>query len=69
MKPKTHVRQTPLTPYFRGELMTCVRCGRRQRSDANSSSGWTVIKIDARPGEYWCPDCFTDFLNDPTNPF
>lgn len=39
---------------FSGEMMTCVMCGARLRSDLRIESGWTCIVADNKPF-YVCP--------------
>lgn len=48
---------------FQGELMICVNCQRRQKSDPNVESGWTAISIDGTMLEYWCPKCFENLIS------
>lgn len=32
--------------FFQGEMMECALCGRRQRSDPDVESGWTLIELE-----------------------
>lgn len=43
--------------YFMGEVMTCANCKRKQRSNPNIQSGWTVFEADGK-AVYVCPTCF-----------
>jgi len=43
--------------FFIGEMMTCGRCKKTQKSDPNVSSDWTVVELDG-VATYYCPDCF-----------
>lgn len=40
---------------FTGELMSCVICGRQERSNPRVSSGWRMLQLDEH-GFYVCPD-------------
>jgi len=44
--------------YFRGEMMICAKCLRKQRSNPKKSSDWTIIQADNIPPVYICPECF-----------
>lgn len=44
----------PARDYFRGELMTCVLCGRQEQSDPAVESQWRVMEADG-VGCYACP--------------
>lgn len=39
---------------FMGEMMECAICGKRQKSDLDVESGWTVIELD-NVAYYVCP--------------
>jgi predicted RNA-binding Zn-ribbon protein involved in translation (DUF1610 family) len=53
---KIHVSDSRM---FIGELMTCVSCGRSERSDPAASSNWTYIELEDRSyGHYVCPQCW-----------
>jgi hypothetical protein len=48
----------PILPVpFMGEKMTCVMCGKVEKSDPGISSQWRTIDIDASR-YYACPDEF-----------
>lgn len=47
----------PARDYFRGELMTCVLCGRQEQSDPAAESDWRVMEADG-VAYYACPDEF-----------
>lgn len=57
------IRREKPKKYFVGEEMTCIRCGRVEKSDPYVSSDWTVIELEGKP-LYVCPQCFG---NRPTN--
>lgn len=40
---------------FQSETMTCLMCGKTQKSDPKVESGWTFLEADGR-GFYVCPD-------------
>lgn len=42
---------------FQGELMTCVLCGAKHRSQPLASSGWRALDGDKRWRRYACPQC------------
>lgn len=44
---------------FKGELMTCAICGKKQKSDREVGSNWTYIRLNDS-GFYVCPDCLDD---------
>jgi hypothetical protein len=39
---------------FQGEMMTCVMCGKEEKSDPKVESGWTCVEVDGK-GYYVCP--------------
>lgn len=39
---------------FQGEMMTCIMCGKQQKSDPKVESDWTCIEVDS-VGYYVCP--------------
>jgi hypothetical protein len=43
--------------FFQGEVMTCDKCKRSEKSDTARQSGWTVIEIEGE-AIYICPACF-----------
>lgn len=47
----------PARDYFRGELMTCVLCGRQEQSDPAVESDWRVMEADG-VAYYACPNEF-----------
>jgi uncharacterized protein CbrC (UPF0167 family) len=51
------VKKARKSKFFQGEMMICVHCGRKQKSDPNVSSEWTVVELDGR-ALYFCPWCF-----------
>lgn len=40
---------------FQGEVMTCVMCGKQQKSNPMVESNWTAITIDEGKTFYACP--------------
>lgn len=43
--------------FFRGEMMTCIMCGKQEKSDPRVESDWTVIEMpDDGKAYYVCPD-------------
>lgn len=54
---KRHRVHSGQSKYFRGELMTCAGCGRKQKSSPNTSSGWTIL-IAGNASIYLCPSCY-----------
>lgn len=40
---------------FDGEWMTCIICGRRERSNPERDSGWRAITANDDPAYYVCP--------------
>lgn len=64
-KPKIlNVRQVDADTqkYFMGELMICANCKRRQKSNPNIQSGWTVFERDGA-AVYVCPECFASVFD------
>lgn len=42
--------------FFRGEMMTCIMCGKQEKSDPRVESDWTVIEMpDDGKAYYVCP--------------
>lgn len=56
-------RKIPLL--FQGEMMTCVVCGARERSDRALETQWRAIQMDARV-VYACPAEFPPDGSDAT---
>ncbi len=48
---------TPRPDLFQGEVMECKVCGKREQSDPEKESGWTVLQIDDQV-TYFCPACW-----------
>jgi hypothetical protein len=42
---------------FMGEIMDCVNCHKKEKSDPKIQSNWTAIKMD-NITIYVCPTCF-----------
>lgn len=42
---------------FRGEMMTCVMCGKQEQSDPGIESQWRCVEVDG-DGYYVCPKHF-----------
>ena len=43
---------------FTGELMTCIMCGRQERSSADWESNWRMVQLDPEHKYYACPGEF-----------
>lgn len=53
-------RSDPPIKLFQGETMTCIRCGRVEKSDPHIESNWTAIQLESKIF-YVCPVCFGNF--------
>jgi len=53
-------KERPLTIklLFQGEMMVCIGCDKRQKSDPAVESGWTAIQVENEAPQYVCPDCW-----------
>lgn len=45
---------------FQGEMMTCLVCHKKQKSDFKVESGWTAVTVDGVV-YYFCPACFSRY--------
>jgi len=43
---------------FQGGLMTCTKCGRKQKSYPNFESQWTSVSVEGGEPIYFCPPCW-----------
>lgn len=57
-RPLGSEREESMAIPFTGELMTCVMCGREQRSDPKVESNWRVLQLGEGERYYACPDEF-----------
>lgn len=64
-KPRKVIRKLfqPGDP-FGGELMTCFLCGKQERSNPHTESGWSLIVYGA-DSVYFCPN---ELPSDPASP-
>jgi hypothetical protein len=46
-----------MTKLFTGETMTCIMCGKVEKSDPNENKNWRAVELDGIP-YYACTDHF-----------